>query len=242
MKPSELIQVIRQYCIKNANPDLLKKYQYYFKEGYDGYGLTSPMLKQKVKEILGPKTMDINIVLDAMPQFLASRKYEEITMGLLIMDGLHKQYNVETFRQIETFFSQGIDNWAHADTLGMFMLPKFLIKDIVDISAFKPWLKSQYKFQRRCVPVTFIKLETQTKNCTKYISFCEKLMFDKEREVHQGMGWFLRECWKLQPAEVETFLEKHKETAPRLIIQYACEKMKPEEKLRYKRTKQPASK
>lgn len=69
------------------------------------------------------------------------------------------------------------------------------------------------------------------------ILFVEKLMADPEREVHQGMGWFLREAWKISPAEVEAFLEKYKETAPRLIIQYACEKMTAENKLRFRRTK-----
>jgi 3-methyladenine DNA glycosylase AlkD len=65
----------------------------------------------------------------------------------------------------------------------------------------------------------------------------EKLITDPEREVHQGMGWFLREAWKISPAEVELFLEKYKDTAPRLIIQYACEKMATEDKMRFKKVK-----
>jgi 3-methyladenine DNA glycosylase AlkD len=62
-------------------------------------------------------------------------------------------------------------------------------------------------------------------------------MTDPEREVHQGTGWFLREAWKLQPAPTEIFLLKWKETAPRLIFQYATEKMTAEAKLRYRRSK-----
>jgi 3-methyladenine DNA glycosylase AlkD len=51
------------------------------------------------------------------------------------------------------------------------------------------------------------------------------------------MGWFLREAWKVNAAEVEAFLLKYKDSAPRLIIQYACEKMTPENKQRFKRAK-----
>ena len=36
---------------------------------------------------------------------------------------------------------------------------------------------------------------------------------DPEREVHQGVGWFLREAWKIEPLPVEEFLLKYKETA-----------------------------
>jgi hypothetical protein len=49
------------------------------------------------------------------------------------------------------------------------------------------------------------------------------------------MGWFLREAWKKKPVETEAFLLKWKEVAPRLIIQYATEKMTAENKLRFKR-------
>ena len=63
-------------------------------------------------------------------------------------------------------------------------------------------------------------------------------MVDQEREVHQGVGWFLREAWKIQHEEVEVFLLEWKERAPRLIFQYACEKMSTEEKQRFKRTSQ----
>ena len=59
-------------------------------------------------------------------------------------------------------------------------------------------------------------------------------MTDAEREVHQGMGWFLRECWKIKHQEVETVLLEWKNTAPRIILQYACEKMTTEDKQRFK--------
>jgi len=53
--------------------------------------------------------------------------------------------------------------------------------------------------------------------------------------VHQGVGWFLREAWKIRPKETESFLLKYKDTSPRLIFQYATEKMTPKQKLRFRR-------
>jgi len=237
MTAAELVQEIRTYCIENANAERVQKSQRYFKEEFVGYGLMAPKVYSKVKELLKTQSFDLKTVLEAMPELIESKMYEEISFGLLLLDGLWKQFDPETFRIIGSWFAFSIRNWAHADTLGMFILPKFLDKKIVEMSDFGSWLDSTYKFQRRCVPVTLIKHIKKTREVMPSIHFVEKLMGDPMREVHQGIGWFLREAWRISPAEVEVFLLKYKDTAPRLIFQYACEKMTSENKLRFRREK-----
>jgi 3-methyladenine DNA glycosylase AlkD len=237
MTTKELVHEITSYCIANADAESVKKSQRFFKEEFVGYGLSAPQIHSKAKEMLKRDDFDLPTVLEAMPILLKGGMYEEISMGLLLLDGLWKQFTPETFQTIDSWFSFGITNWAHADTLAMFILPKFLDKKILEMSDFSPWIDSPFKFQRRCVPVTLIKHMKRTRQVMPSILFVEKLMTDPEREVHQGMGWFLREAWKISPAEAESFLEKHKDTAPRLIIQYACEKMTAENKLRFKQAK-----
>ena len=237
MTTNELIQEIRSYCIANANVERLKTSQRFFKEEFVGYGLTAPQLYSKAKELQKESSFDLPTVLQAAPILMESRMFEEISIAMLLLDGLWKQFTPETFQTIGQWFSFSISNWAHADTLGMLILPKFLDKKILEMNDFSPWLDSPFKFQRRCVPVTLIKHMKKTRQVMPSILFVEKLMADPEREVHQGMGWFLREAWKINQSEVEPFLEKWKDTAPRLIIQYACEKMTAENKLRFRRAK-----
>lgn len=237
MTTTELVQEIRLYCIANADAERVKKSQRFFKEEFVGYGLTAPQVQDKVKEILKSNNPDLQTILDAGPLMMQSGKYEEISFALLLLDGLWKQFTPETFRTIGNWFAFSINNWAHADTLGMFTLPRFLDKKILEMDDFNSWLNSPFKFQRRCVPVTLIKHIKKTKKVMPSILFVEKLMADPEREVHQGMGWFLRETWKISPSEVEPFLMKYKDSAPRLIIQYACEKMTAENKLKFRRAK-----
>jgi 3-methyladenine DNA glycosylase AlkD len=237
MTAAELVHEIRTYCLAHADAEQVKKSQHYFKEEFVGYGLTAPQVHDKVKEMLKSGDCDLSTVRKAMPDFMESRQYEEVSFGLLLMNGLWKQFTPETFQLIGSWFSHSIRNWAHADTLAMFILPRFLDKKVIEMNDFSSWLDSPYKFQRRCVPVTLIKHIKKTHQVMPSILFVEKLMTDPEREVHQGMGWFLREAWKINPAEVESFLEKWKNAAPRLIIQYACEKMAAENKLRFKRAK-----
>ena len=237
MTTTELIQEIKSYCTANADAERLQKSQRFFREEFVGHGLTAPQLYSKVKEMQKQGGFDLSTILEASPILMKGGMYEEISIALLLMDGFWKQFTPETFHAIGSWFSFSITNWAHADTLGMFTLPKFLDKKIIDISDFGSWLNSPFRFQRRCVPVTLIKHMKKTQQVMPSILFVEKLMSDPEREVHQGMSWFLREAWKISPTEVEPFLEKYKDMAPRLIIQYACEKMTAENKMRFKKGK-----
>ncbi|MBM3746002.1 MAG: DNA alkylation repair protein, partial [Acidobacteria bacterium] len=69
------------------------------------------------------------------------------------------------------------------------------------------------------------------------LEFLRPLMRDAEKVVQQGLGWFLREAWKKQPEPVEAFLLEFKDTAPRIIFQYATEKMTAARKERFRRAK-----
>jgi hypothetical protein len=238
MTANELFKEAREFCESNADAALVEKYSRYFKEGvYDAWGVGQALFEAKWKELIKEKQVDIPLVIEAAPLLFESGKYEETSFVLIIIKELPKQYNREVFDAIGKMFEYGIYNWAHADTLGMFIMPKFLKQGIVEIGDFLPWLVSPYKFQRRTVPVTLIKSLKTTDDFRVLFNMLEPLMSDPEREVHQGMGWFLREAWKLNHEVTEEFLLKWKNTAPRLIFQYACEKMTEDDKLRFRKEK-----
>ena len=237
MIKEELINDIYNFCKANYNQENVIKYSYYFKGEYNAWGLTTPMIKDKVKELYARKDLDLNVVIIAAPDILMNGKSEEISIILLLIDSFYKQFNISIFQEIEKLYLIGIDNWAHADTLAMFILPKFINQNIITPEDLKKWLIAENKFKRRCVPVTLIKSLKTCKDFNEYFNLIEPLMLDKDREVHQGVGWFLREAWKKNHEVTETFLLKWKDKSPRLIIQYATEKMTKEEKLRFRKDK-----
>ena len=237
MTKEDYISEIRSFCKKNANPENVKKYSHYFKTEYLAYGLTTPQMHEKAKELVKANGLNIEIAIDSAVTLIESKMFEETTLLLLTINGLHKQFNKKILHNIEHFYETGITNWAHADTLGMFIIPKFYKQDIIQYSELSYWLKSKYKFQRRTVPVSMIKLLKTTTDLLPLFKFIEPLILDSEREVHQGVGWFLREAWKKQREITEEFLLHWKDKAPRLIIQYATEKMTSDQKLVYKRSK-----
>jgi 3-methyladenine DNA glycosylase AlkD len=235
MNPQELFAEIRNYCLEYADAENVIKYSRYFKDGlYDGYGLTAPQIYAGAKELLH-KEFSLTLAMDAAPDIILHGKSEEISMIMLMIKDMHRQYSKATFKAMENWYKLGINNWAHADTMGMMILPVFLNKGIVKKEDFSGWLTAKNKFQRRSVPVTFIKILKTYPRFTELFDFIEILMADPEREVHQGTGWFLREAWKRNQEETEIFLLKWKDVSPRLIFQYATEKMTAEGKIRFRR-------
>jgi 3-methyladenine DNA glycosylase AlkD len=236
MKYKELFDEIRLYCKENADEANVIKYARYFKGEHNAYGLSQPQINSKVKELLKNPGLNLPIVLEAAPLLFENGKYEEITIALLLIDGFYKNFTKETFQAVGNLYALGINNWAHADALGMFIVPKFLKLKIIDYTELLPWLNSPYTFQRRTVPVAMIKMIKADGLRKEIIDFLEPLMMDKEREVHQGMGWFLREAWKINPSEIEHFLLKWKNKGARLIFQYATEKMSKDERVRFRKS------
>jgi len=232
MNSKELTNEIRLFC-----ESIVKKYSRFFKEGYDGYGLDLAVFNGKISELYTNNQLTLKLVLETAPFLIQSGKFEETSFAAYLLKHFNNEYSLEIFHEIEKWFSIGINNWAHTDFISSDILAEFLLKKIVKLNDFSKWLSSENKFQRRAVPVSFIKLLKHNYNFSELFEFIEPLMTDKEREVHQGVGWFLREVWKLKKDETEKFLFKWKNVSPRLIYQYATEKMTKEEKLRFKKEK-----
>jgi 3-methyladenine DNA glycosylase AlkD len=238
MKPTYLYNELISYCIVKSDDSLVRKYSRYFKEGvYNAFGLTQQLMNVKVDAILSNSEVDFKLIRETCKLLVKGEKYEETGFAILFYKSYTKQFSPATFKDITVWFETGISNWAHCDVICSELLSVLLQKNYINIQSFKPWITAKNKYQRRAVPVALIKHLKTTRDYKPFFRLIQPLMSDPDREVHQGMGWFLREAWKKQPEETETYLLKWKDTAPRLIIQYACEKMSTEEKLRFRRNK-----
>lgn len=238
MKSTDLFNNIQQFCKENADEAVVKKYSKYFKEGYNGYGLDRQHMETKINELAEHPEVNLALVFEAAPLLFASGKYEETSFVLLLTYEFRKEFNKEVFNRIETWFKDGICNWGHADYMATILMFEFLNKQIITYHELANWRQSKNLYQRRCVPVSMINVaKKMDDDYQQMVGFAEPLMMDPERPVHQGIGWFLREIWKLSPELVESFLLKWKDNAPRLIFQYALEKMPKEERVRFRRSK-----
>ncbi len=235
MNTKNLYNTIVEYCSKNQNPANVIKYSKYFRSGYDAWGLSQKQITDFTKELLKNPKVNLQLTFETMPLLMESGKYEETSIGLLLVNGMNTQFSDQTLSEISKLFSFGISNWAHADTLGMWILPTIIKMKLTTEDDMIPWVKSANSFQRRCVPVTFIKSLKKIDSPKHLFAIINPLMNDRAREVQQGTGWFLRESWKMFPTETELFLNRHKNTSPRLIFQYACEKMLKSDRINFRK-------
>ena len=237
MDANSLYQEIVAFCRSNSDEKIVVKYSKFFKEGYDAYGLSTAVFEDKIAVLKLSQTIDLALLLEAAPLFLKSGKYEETSFLLVLTESLKESFDSQTFDAIGKWYEYGIINWAHADNLCGSILPYFFSQRIIPLWRLNDWRISTKKFQRRSVPVTLIKLLKSTEDLTPFFGLIDPLMMDNERVVHQGLGWFLREAWKLRPEETEVFLLKWKDNSARLIFQYATERMDKDNRLKFRKTR-----
>lgn len=240
MTEKKLFDEIRKFCKKNADEKIVKKYARYFVEGYDAYGVDGKLSEdqrqlwfEKYKDELG-----FNGFLKLGDLLVKDSKYEEVFFAIWFASKFQKEFTHKTLNRFYQWIDIGVKNWAHSDVMSGEILSLFLTKNIISLDEFLGWRKSKNKWHRRAVPVMMIKYLKNEPPVKTLLDFIDPLMMDEEKVVRQGLGWFLREAWKRNPAPIEKFLLTWKDKCGRLIIQYATEKMSPKEKERFRKIKE----
>jgi len=228
---------IREFLKKNSDEKIVQKYARYFNEGYDAYGINKEKFSQKRDEWFRfcEKNLTLEDILTLCENLMKTGKYEEASIALDFFIRLKKNYNKKLFDIIGKWFQKYIINWAHSDWACSDILYFFIKDKIVSLNKLVGWTNSSSKWKRRAVAVTLVKLVSKDDYIKEGLSVSRKLILDPERVVHQGVGWLLRETWKKSPKEVEDFLFKWKNKAPRLVIQYATEKIDKEKRKKFRR-------
>ena len=237
MKIETLVQEIRTVLRAHANPALVKKYSRYFVEGYDAYGVDFKEIEEEKNSWLKDNREELGLdgFLHLGDLLVRSGKYEEGIIAIDFIAHFKNEFTPATLERLGNWLDHGLCNWAHVDVISSDVLPVFLLNKIVTLDAFSGWRSASSKWKRRAVPVTLIKTLKSELSIETLLKFIDPMMMDAEKVVRQGLGWFLREAWKKRPELVEGHLLKWKDQCPRLIIQYATEKMTKEQKAAYKR-------
>ena len=230
---------IRAFCSTHGDPKQVAKYARFFREGYDAFGLSQPVFEKQRQVWLEKYTAELGLAgfLDLGDCLVKTGKYEEASYGITFIIPFKKEWTKETFLRASCWLEQGVCNWAHTDVLCGEVLNPCLKEKIAAVSDMKEWRKSGSKWKRRSVPVSLLAFAKMPEKIPALLKFIRPMMLDEDRVVHQGLGWFLREAWKVNPKVVEVFLLEWKDSAPRLIFQYATEKMTPKQKTRFRAKK-----
>jgi len=230
---------MRRFLKANADQAVIKKYAKYFTEGYDPYGVAGEKLHPKIDEWfhICEEKLSQKELLSLCNHLLSSGKYEEASIAIGFMVRLRDKYNKSLFNTVGKWFEKYIANWAHCDGACGSIVYAFLADKVVEFKDLLAWTQSPFRWKRRAAAVTMVQdfYKGGTANVTRAIQVARKLILDPEKVVQQGTGWLLREAWKKSPKKVEDFLLKWKDQTPRLIIQYATEKIDRAKRKKFRR-------
>jgi 3-methyladenine DNA glycosylase AlkD len=234
---NQLIMEMRAAFGPLTNPERVQKYARYFKDGYDAYGVTEDDLKAFLEQSMEKYThWTLHQVIACGDLLFTEKKYEAGSLAIMWVLKRKKQFNASMLPGIRNWLDSGVTNWAHTDFICSKITPVLLEKKHVTIADFSDWRSAASRWTRRAVPVTLLCLR-KTADPNELLASIGPMMGDGERVVHQGLGWFLRDLWKIHPIPVEDFLFRFRDTAARLIFQYATEKMDKAARERFRRTR-----
>lgn len=238
-KINERLFEIRKFCERNTDPKIVKKYSRYFTEGYDAYGLDAEKYESQRDKWLEQwgKDFSLDDFLLLGDKLVATGKYEEASFAIGFIYSMTEKFTADTFEKLGSWLEKGIVNWAHTDVLSGKALSYFVTNKMIGLGCLKKWTESPSKWKRRAVPVMLIDALKTDISLIELFKAIDPLMLDDEKFVQKGLGWFLREAWKIHPKETEDFLLKWKDTCGRTVVQYATEKMDKEYKIRFRKEK-----
>lgn len=233
----QAVAEIDAVCRRLANPELVRKYARYFREGYDAYGVDhrDPLWQQKLEDWQERwKSEGLPGILQLGQALFATGKYEHGAVAIQLATSMRDRLGPSHLAGLAGWLAE-VRNWAHCDVICGELIAPRIQAGAIQPARLKSWAKSPARFQRRALPVSLLGALKAPFEPTELLALVLPLMPDSERVVHQGMGWFLREMWKLRPEPVEELLLEWKDTGPRLIFQYATEKMDAAGKARFRR-------
>jgi 3-methyladenine DNA glycosylase AlkD len=235
---------IQTYCAAHTISEQVGKWARYFREGYDDWGLSDQ--EHELWTVKEPEWWAANSALGLAgflklgARLFSSGKYEEGALAVRFVKHYRDQIDTGALDGLAGWFAAGVRNWAHNDFICGELLAPAVGDGRIPWRALAPWRRSSYKYQRRAVPVALLGALKAGHKIPPLLTFVRPMMEDHERVVQQGLGWFLREAWKKQAPAVEAFLLEWKDRSPRLIFQYATEKMTTENKARFRAAKAQA--
>jgi len=238
-KATKIFKMMQSFFRKNADPEIVKKYARFFRDGYDAYG-ADPKIYSKQLDIWFDETSKDFRISDYKKLFgmlLESGKEEEFGVVNRFLSHMQKHHSKSLFKSIRTWIGKYYRNWAQIDSLCSQVLSPMMLNGVISHDDLLAWHNHDSKWVRRCIPVTTVYAFYKDKKLPPVKKVADLMVNDPVREVGQGVGWMLRDAWKVYPKEIERLLLKHVETGNRTAYQYACEKMDKEYRKKFRRPK-----
>jgi 3-methyladenine DNA glycosylase AlkD len=210
----------------SKNPENIKDYSKFHKDGKTHIGLVSP-LKTKIsskyfKEI---KILENKKIFLLCEQLLKTKLVGCRGIAFDWAFRSRKNYQKEDFKIFESWLKRYVDTWGSCDDLCTHAFGDFIYQFPEFLPQTKEWTKSKNKWFRRASAVVLIYPLRKRKYLKESFDVAKILMKDNEDLVQKGYGWMLKEVSNLYQKEVYDFVMISKKLMSRVALRYAIEKL-----------------
>jgi len=221
-----VISRIRQELAAQADPEIQKTSQRFFKEKIRCYGIKSATViaiaKKHWKVVKGRSKPEIFTLCEELYQSGFMEESFIVSEWAHALSGYYEKEDLPVFRHwIDTY----ITNWASCDGFCNHTMGDFIEKFPEYTDELKRWTQSENRWTRRAAAVSLIVPAKHGKFLKESIEIAGLLLTDTDDMVQKGYGWLLKEASRKHTREVFGYVMKNKKVMPRTALRYAIELM-----------------
>ena len=179
---------------------------------------------------------DIDFAIRVCDKLFSGRVLEEKIFAVLMLEGQTGGFSAKEFKLFVSWLDR-VSSWADHDTLVHSLIGPMILAEPARAKAVFRWAKSRDRWHRRAAAVAMIHSARKRTGFEEVIKVSNALLQDKDDMVQKGLGWLLREAAKADPERTVPYLMTIRESAPRLVLRTACEKLSTAERVRILGTK-----
>lgn len=226
LKPKDAAAQIRYELKSGGSAQHAAGVQWFFKDEIQFRGwYTAPLRSAAVqtrKNILREQSLDYLMkVADAL---FHGNILEEKVFAVFLLEKLTAQLGDKDFQVFESWLMR-VSTWADHDGLASYLLGPMLASEPKRSARVFVWAKNKNRWHRRAAAVALIRGARVGLFEEEIIRISNLLLSDEDDMVQKGLGWLLREWTRDFPERAVPYLMKIRDSAPRLVLRTACEKL-----------------
>ncbi len=228
----ESLENIERRLIALANPAYAAGAQQFFKEPVDPYGIKAAVIRKLAAELAsGWKTEPLAKRTQICEGLWRLGKSEAGGLAVEMYRRWLRECTPVQFRMFGRWLERFASNWAHCDSIGMYLTAPMIERDPELIGQLSAWARSPRRWKRRGAAVSLVREGRRGRNLPAVLEIAALLVTDPDEMVQKGAGWLLKEAHTGHGRPVVEFLVRIKCRTPRLVLRYAAEKMSPADRV-----------
>jgi len=228
MPPTHLILEIRERLRSLGRAKVRISLERFFtpEQRQDSYGVAAPDVKRFAHQIYRQiKSWPVRDRDRLSAALWESGMSEEGSLVCYVYRRFAKSCGAREFGMFARWLDRYVHNWGHTDGVSLWLLAASISNDPALIARLDGWTRSKNRWKRRAAAVALVPSARRGLHTKEIFRVVAPLIPDPDDLVQKGAGWLLKETYPKASAATVRFLLPWRETAPRLVLRYAAEKM-----------------